>query len=353
MLGRELSNPTWLRISERLIFPYHPQVNRLNSLFVPNCVICRGLVLLLLFLKGFASFAQTSPTGSQGLLHGAIFTAQGQPAVDATVEIWDLRGIKVASSITDTAGRFEIRGAAQRGQYIFLAAKAFQISEEQILLDPPDLELGLALPATLEIATPKPPGQTVSVGELGIPAKVRDRLSLAHKDFSRRNVKGALREVDAALRIDPHCAPVFSMRAFIKLADGDLAGAIEDGQRAVSFDTNDAESYVALGMAYNSLNEFPDAEQALRKALSLSPDSWQAQLEMAKSLYGQERFVLALRELGATGMDFPDVHLVRGDVLMRLGRRQEATEQFLAFLQEAPGDPRREQIQRIIAAARR
>jgi regulator of sirC expression with transglutaminase-like and TPR domain len=56
-----------------------------------------------------------------------------------------------------------------------------------------------------------------------------------------------------------------------------------------------------------------------------------------------------LCELDLANIDFPDAHLVRANVLMRLERRQEAVEEFGAFLREAPKDPRGEQIRRIVA----
>ncbi len=167
------------------------------------------------------------------------------------------------------------------------------------------------------------------------------------------NLSGAMKEIDAALLVHPNCAQALSMRAFIELAVRNFSGTIEDARRSILLDPDEAEAYLALGTAYNSLQAFAKAEEAARQALNLRPDFWQAQIEMAKSLYGQEHFVLALRELEAVSRDFPDVHLVRGDVLMRLDRRAEAVEEFDVFLKEAPDDPRREQIQRIIASERR
>jgi predicted RNA polymerase sigma factor len=47
--------------------------------------------------------------------------------------------------------------------------------------------------------------------------------------------------------------------------------------------------------------------------------------------------------------DFPDVHLVRANILMRLNRIEEAAKDFNQFLREAPNDSRRKQIQRILS----
>lgn len=190
---------------------------------------------------------------------------------------------------------------------------------------------------------------TVSTRTLVIPAKTRKHLAAAHKEFSKMNVDEALRHIDAALHTDPACAQAFSMRAFIRLAAKDPGGAVEDSRRAVALDPDDPESFIALAMSYNSLKEFQKAEEAVRQALSLRPESWQGRLELAKSLYGQDEFVLALRELDSGPINFPDTHLIRGNVLIRLGRNQEAGEELRTFLQQDPGDPRAQQISHIIS----
>jgi tetratricopeptide (TPR) repeat protein len=255
--------------------------------------------------------------------------------------------MKVASGITDRSARFEISGAAEPGEYVFIAARASQIRHERILLGKSGLEASLALPSD---STNTVPGRyTVSAKRLGVPAKAWAHLAAAHREFSKRDFDEASREVDSALLADPGCAQAFSMRAFIKLAEKDSQGAVADAKRAASLDPGDAESFIALTMAYNSLKDFQKAEEAVQHALSLRPDSWQARLELAKSFYGQGELVLALCELDLANIDFPDAHLVRGNVLMQLGRNPEAVEEFSAFMREAPGDPRREQIQRIAA----
>jgi tetratricopeptide (TPR) repeat protein len=193
-----------------------------------------------------------------------------------------------------------------------------------------------------------PPSPTVSVTELRGCGKAGVRLRTAHKEFSKGDLSKANLEIERALQIDPVCGPAFSMKAFIDLAARHLQPAIEDAGRAVAIDGNDAEAFVALAMAYNSLQEFLKAADAARHSLVLHPGSWQGRLELAKSFYGSGQFDLALHELDEIGTDFPDVHLVRGKVLLRLGRRQEALEEFHSFLQGDPQDPRSEQIRRIV-----
>jgi tetratricopeptide (TPR) repeat protein len=192
---------------------------------------------------------------------------------------------------------------------------------------------------------------SVSVAQLRIPAKAVKHLESAQKRFSNQDMPGTMAEIGRALRIDPKCARAFSLRSFVKLAENDSNGAIEDAVRAVALDPHDAESYLALATAYNDAKEFSNAAEAARQAVSTAPNAWQGRLELAKSLYGQGQYVPALGALNMIHKDFPDVHLVRADVLIRLERTGEAAEEFKLFMKQAPNDPRDERIMQIVAHA--
>lgn len=193
-----------------------------------------------------------------------------------------------------------------------------------------------------------PSDSVISVAELRVPNKAWSYLQSAHKEFSAGHLHESSKAADRALQIDPDCAAAFSMKAFIELAMKNPIAAIEDAARAASLDPHNAEALVALAMAYNSVDDYPRSQEAARQALSIRPDSWQARLELAKSLYGQGSFDLALNEVNALGKDFPDVHLVRGNILMRLGRSYEGAAELSTFVQEAPRDPRAGKIKEII-----
>jgi tetratricopeptide (TPR) repeat protein len=192
---------------------------------------------------------------------------------------------------------------------------------------------------------------TVSAQQLRVPTKARAHLKLAQQEFSRSNVAGAEKQIDQALQIDSICAAAFSMRALLRLASRDFNGAIENATRALALDRNESDAYVALATAHNSLMDFQEAEAAAQQALGMRPDFWQGRLELAKAFYGQGRLFLALRELDEMNRDFPDVHLLRANILMRLNREEEATIEFRQFLRQAPGDPRSEPVKRIVQRA--
>jgi tetratricopeptide (TPR) repeat protein len=189
----------------------------------------------------------------------------------------------------------------------------------------------------------------ISVQRLQVSPKARAHLVKARREFGKLDLPGAAMEVERALLIAPRCAQAFTMRAFIELASSKFDSAMADALRATALDPNDALSFLTLATAENSRGEFGQAATAAQQALRTQPDLWQAHLEIAKAFYGQEQFGSALRELDSFKIDFPDVHLVRANVLVRMGRTQEAAGEFAAFLEESPHDLRNERIKKIVA----
>jgi tetratricopeptide (TPR) repeat protein len=196
-----------------------------------------------------------------------------------------------------------------------------------------------------------PSPYVVSVSHLRVPTKAVSHLEAAQKRFAKMQLAQTTMELDRAIDIYPGFAQAFCMKALVSLAEKDFTGSVESAAHAISLDGTDAYSWVALATAYNSLREWPEAEAAAGQALSLDPSAWQGRLELAKSFYGEAKFALALYILDQLNRDSPDVHLVRANSLMRLGRPQEAGRQFSVFLQEAPGDSRGDQIRQILLRA--
>lgn len=324
---------------------YYPKVDRVYHLFRQNELLLWWSCLLLLACTNLQ--CQTVP-GKPESFHGSISVFPGRPAAAAAVELWDLRGAKVASGVTDRAGSFEI-GPLEPGEYVFLVDNASRIESEQIRLDNPDVALNVVLPAGYE-STSRSSRYAVPAKQIAIPPKARAHLLAAQKKFSNGKIEQAEAEINCALLVDPNYAQALTMRAFIRLAVKHPNHAVEDAQRAVLLNANDAESFVALAMAYDALGKFRESQRAAEGALALRADSWQARLELAKSFYGRGDFVVALRELDVAEIDFPDAHLLRGNILLNLGRQREARDEFRALLRELPNDPRRQQVEGIVTA---
>jgi tetratricopeptide (TPR) repeat protein len=308
------------------------------------------LLLLLLFftIAGSTQSVSAVHSGATKVVQGIITTREGKPLVGATVELFDLTGSEVAKTETDSGGRFKVVTDAVAGQYELIITNSGQLNDEQVKLGRTDLTMKVVVSAAGQDGF----GQgrfTVSARRLGISPKVRTHIAVAQQRFEHGDLPEAMNELEAAMGNCPSCSEAWSMRAFMKLSAKDFSGAIDDGLHAIALDRNNAEAHLALGTAYNSMMDFSGAEVLLRSSLELHPDSWQAQLELAKTWYGQNRLVLALRQLDLIEHDFPDIHLVRANVLIRLGRKRAGAKEFDAFLREVPGDRRAPQIRQIMA----
>jgi Tfp pilus assembly protein PilF len=233
------------------------------------------------------------------------------------------------------------------GEYELIVTNSGQLNGEHVRLGRADLDVKLAVSAAdnnLDQATYR-----ISARQLSVSPKTRARIAAAQKKFEMGDTRAAMTDLDAAMKLSPTSSEAWSMRAFIKLAARDSDGAIRDASHAEDLDRGNSEAYLALGSAYNSQREFRTAETNLRRALVLRPSSWQAELELAKAWYGQKKFVLALRQLDLIQRDFPDVHLVRANILISVGRKRDGAKEFGKFLRAVPGDRRAPQIRRILA----
>jgi len=317
-----------------------------HRLSICRLLLFRGAILALLVFS--ASFS--TGENSQKIVQGIVLTNNDIPLSGAVVKLFDSRGVEIASTNTDEKGTFLIKTDARQGEYELIVTRSQQLNEERITLGRTNVQIRLVVTSAPSHA-PRPAGSTVSARQMETPDKARAHVLAAQERFSRIDLPGALEALNAAIHIDATCSEPWSMRALVKLASKDFDGAAGDAREAIQLDPENASAYLALGTAQNSMQEFRGADQTLRQALEIEPDLWQAQLELAKSWYGEKRFVLSLRQLDLITQDFADVHLVRANVLMSLDRRNEGIEEFARFLQQAPNDPRISQVRQILAQA--
>jgi len=81
-----------------------------------------------------------------------------------------------------------------------------------------------------------------------------------------------------------------------------------------------------LGSVYAIQQQEAEAEQNYRRALRIDPHLLSSRLGLAKIYQGQEKYKEALAELDAASKIDPNsynVHFLRGQVLLRLGRKPE------------------------------
>jgi len=89
----------------------------------------------------------------------------------------------------------------------------------------------------------------------------------------QRKLNEAAMDFAVALRIDPQYGPALRGSGYCKLEKKEFARAIDDFERSISAEPENANTYLLLGIAYLELDQREPARRALEKALSFRTQS--------------------------------------------------------------------------------
>ena len=99
----------------------------------------------------------------------------------------------------------------------------------------------------------------------------------------------------------------------------------------IALEPDAAFNFDELGNVYFLMNQDSDAEGAYREAAKLDPKSVSARLGLAKVYQRQSQYEKALAELQAAAVSDPGsarIHYLRGQILMKMGRKEEAQKEL-------------------------
>lgn len=142
--------------------------------------------------------------------------------------------------------------------------------------------------------------------------------------------------IEPGLRLAPDDAQLRTVRGGLRALEGDLAGALEDGEAAVRADPADEVAHAFLAAQYDSQGRTDEAIATLEEGLARVPDSIDLTIIVAELLYKQARKDEAIRRLTGLARAHPGqlVHWQRLARLQVLEKDQAGAE---ATLREAVG----------------
>jgi tetratricopeptide (TPR) repeat protein len=186
---------------------------------------------------------------------------------------------------------------------------------------------------------------TISVNTLRVPEKSRDDLRKACAKIAKRDVAGALKDLNSSLERAPEFADALTVRGLVRLQMGEMDDAKADLERALEIDPEQADASLNLGTVYNHLGRYDDAMRMLARAETHRANSWQCAYQMAQALLGKQDYAAALEavnraaSLGGEKQLTAPLHFVRATALAGLKQYPEATEEAEAFLTQQPNGP--------------
>ena len=152
--------------------------------------------------------------------------------------------------------------------------------------------------------------------------------------LNRHEENAAVPELERAIASDPNLPYAhFTLGvAHARLRDNDDL-AEQEFRKDIAIEPDLADNYAQLGFLYTRAQKFSESEQAFREALRRDPRMAVARLHLAQLYFEEEKFAEALQEADAAVHLMPEsqnAHFLRGRILMRLGRREEARTELAA-----------------------
>lgn len=185
---------------------------------------------------------------------------------------------------------------------------------------------------------PRPPVQTPPPIPKG--PRAGDFYLQATDKLQRGDSRGALQDLNQAIRLNPDYASAYGDRATIKFQQGDRQGALTDLDQAIQIDPQLADAYGIRGLYRVATGNIRGAQSDVEKAVSLKPEIgyaargvvrwYQSDLSGAQSDFDQ-----ALN-LKASFKDAYAVHYFRGFVRWQLGNYNGALQDLNRSIQLNP-----------------
>jgi tetratricopeptide (TPR) repeat protein len=274
------------------------------------------------------------------------------PADMVKVELRRFTGELVAVDYTRNAGGFRFNEIPQ-GNYILVIQQEGYLAVRETV----DISLGPRMGLTLYLRREdalqvKPQGEAVSLRELSIPSRARNAfrrgLDLAYRE---QNPAGGLKQFERAIRELPGYYEAHYEKGMLHLQMGEFPQAEQALRRALELSENRyTPAWFGLAALYCLRKQFAEAEQLARKGLESDPDSWQGQFELGRALLGLDRTAeaeAAVRAAQQAKPDYAPVYLLLANIHIRKKDYPALLSDLDQYLKLEPNGPDSEQARKL------
>lgn len=303
------------------------------------------ILLALLSCVVLGQSTQPAFSSTQNIrITGTIRYADGSPANEVQVRIERFSGGGFFDTRTDRIGKFVFTGLSPQQYHLTVRQPGYyEIVREVDLVFTGQENLQLALiPDPNAIGNRPPPASSRVVIDANVPPEARkefekaDAILLSQK---KERAAEAIVHLQKALLIYPNFleAQLKMGLAYMDLQQWDKAE--EALKRSIEINPKALTAYLALGEVYSTQKRYGDAEKIVKDGLLIDDRSWQAHFALARIYYTKGDLSRAGRQVGLAiqlNDNFPDAHLLAGNILLRVNKRQDAREQFQTYLRLAP-----------------
>lgn len=195
---------------------------------------------------------------------------------------------------------------------------------------------------------------TVSAAALKIPEKAQKEFDKGVDAFNSGDNKKAEESFNKAIEDYPKYANAYSNLGVLYIKTGKQQRAKDAFTKAVTVDEKFVPGYVNLARLSFAEHKYPETESTLAKALAIAPDNLDALALLVASEYMNKENAKALANVrhvhSLPGHEaFSEVHLLAAQILMGENERDQAIDQYIAFVQESPNDLRVPAVRKTLA----
>ena len=322
------------------------RVSLISSVLLCGAIVCAG--------QGGIG----QPSTMAGRITGQVrFADTGQPAYNVLISCDNVSGGLVGQVWTDRNGRFNLQVPLSQFNITVRVAGYVEQTQTVELLTTPSAYLQFSLrPDKSRPAAAANPG----VVDASVPADARQEFDAASKALAtgkKEKLEESVRHLEKALTIYPRFSQAALMLGTVYMDLGQFDKAERALKQTLEINPKAANALFALGELYREQKQLEQAEKTLVQGLSIEPRSYQGHLNLARAYWdtaaqikddAQARPVLekAYEEVKKSlelNPEFAPAHVVKGNLLLRVHRAEDAQHEFEEYLRLEPKGPFAEQ----------
>ena len=267
---------------------------------------------------------------------GRVQIPEGEPAPNVSVRLERFSGGVVDQMSTDNLGRFRFAGL-QRGYYtVIVEAPGFESARQNA-----DLQLLFRAFLMFELIRIKSatPAKSSFVVDARVPESAREAFAKAEAALQSKKAKDAILHLEKAILIYPEFFEAYLALATSHMDLREWGKAEKALLRTLQIKPNNATAMLSLGEVYWRQDRHDDAEQTLQEGLKLDDNNWHGHFTLSRLYWGKGNLMKAARAVARTLQlkpEFPEAHLLAGNILLKLNQPQRAVVEYEEYLRLAP-----------------
>jgi tetratricopeptide (TPR) repeat protein len=321
----------------------------------------RSLGFALLALVGAAPQAEAQfslDAGGRSRIEGSVLIDATQPAARVRVDVKALTGGSIATTFTDSSGRFQAPAQGSGSVIVTVQAEGYEPVEQRVDVGYEGNASAVHITLRkLKASLVDRGNYTVSVRDLKVPGKARHEFEKGMARRQKNDVEGSLNHFKEATNAFPSYYEAYYQIGLANLELRRGNDAEQALQRSIDLSGGGyADPQFVLGALLCDRQSYQEAERVLRRALDVDSNSWKGHLFLGQALFGQNRLeeaeksanevLLRQSEAASAYILLANIHIKRHEFI--LGVKDLDT-----YLSIRPDGPTSEQARQVRAAALR